>query len=279
MAGSNRIAGTVPMPKAACALLAVAASLAAPIPLPAQDAEGAALPDWSGVWQMTSNTVFDQATVDPPGGSSNAPGTREYPPYNDEWEAKYAANRERVRRGEFPDPITTCGTPAGFPRMMNLPAGIEFIVKPEQVWIITEDGPNILRIYTDGRSHPAPEDRWPTYSGESVGHWDSDTLVFETISLKGDGDTILDRTGLVLSTQARIVTRLNRIGDDLMEAQFIIEDPEALTASWRVAKQYRKLEPGTRMIEFACAENNRNPVDTAGRTLTLDREGNILDDL
>ena len=62
------------------------------------------LPDWSGVWQMTSNTVFDQATVEPPGGSSNTPGTREFPPYNDEWEAKYAANRELVRQGRFPDP-------------------------------------------------------------------------------------------------------------------------------------------------------------------------------
>ena len=245
----------------------------------AQSADSAELPDWSGVWQMTSNTVFDQASVDPPGGSSNAPGTREYPPYNDEWEAKYAANLERVARGEFPDPITTCGTPAGFPRMMNLPAGVEFVVRPEQVWIITEDGPNIMRIYTDGRDHPGPNDRWPTFSGESVGHWEDDTLVFETISLKGDGDTILDRTGLVLSTEARIVTRLGMVEDGLMEAQMTINDPAALTAPWSVVKQYARLEPGTRMIEFACAENNRNPVDSAGRTLTLDREGNVLDDL
>ena len=260
-------------------LLALLAAIASTNPVRAQQTDALALPDWSGVWQMTSNTVFDQATVDPPGGSSNAPGTREYPPYNDEWEAKYAANRERVRLGQFPDPITTCGTPAGFPRMMNLPAGIEFVIRPEQVWIITEDGPNIMRIYTDGRSHPAPEDRWPTFSGESVGYWEGGTLVFETISLKGDGATILDRTGLVLSTEARIVTRLSRIEAELMEARFTIEDSEALTAPWHVEKQYRKLEPGTRMIEFACAENNRNPVDTAGRTLTLDREGNILDDL
>ena len=260
-------------------MLAACVSMAAANPAPAQQTDASGLPDWSGVWQMTSNTVFDQATVDPPGGSSNAPGTREYPPYNDEWEAKYAANRERVRLGQFPDPITTCGTPAGFPRMMNLPAGIEFVVKPEQVWIITEDGPNIMRIYTDGRSHPAPEDRWPTFSGESVGRWEDDTLVFETISLKGDGDTILDRTGLVLSTEARIVTRLLKVEEELMEAQFTIEDPEALTGPWQVVKQYRKLEPGTRMIEFACAENNRNPVDADGRTLTLDRAGTVLDDL
>lgn len=237
------------------------------------------LPDWTGPWQMTSNTVFDQATVDPPGGSSNAPGTREYPPYNDEWEEKYARNRELVRLGQFPDTITTCGIPAGFPRMMNLPGGIEFVVRPEQVWILTEDGPNTMRIYTDGRDHPVANDRWPTYAGWSVGHWEDDTLIFETLSLKGDGDTILDRTGLVLSEQARITTRVRQKSEDLMEARFAIEDPVALTGPWHVVKEYRRLEPGTWMIEFACAENNRNPVDVSGKTLTLDADGNILDQL
>ena len=236
-------------------------------------------PDWSGPWQMTSNTVFDQATVDPPGGSSNTPGTREYTPYNDEWEAKYANNRELVRQRRFPDPITTCGIPAGFLRTMNLPGAIEFVVRPEQVWILTEDGPNTVRIYTDGRSHPAASDRWATYSGVSVGHWEGDTLIFETISLKGDGDTILDRTGLVLSEQARITTRIRKKSEDLMEARFRIEDPIALTEPWNVVIEYGRLEQGTWMIEFACAENNRNPVDVSGRTLTLDTDGNIIDQL
>lgn len=243
----------------------------------AQSADSGELPDWSGVWQMTSNTVFDQATVQPPGGNANTVGTREFPPYNENWEAIYEANLELVARGQFPDSITTCGTPAGFPRMMNLPAGIEFVVRPEQFWIITEDGPNVMRVYTDGRTHPAPEDRWPTYTGESVGHWEDGTLVFETISLKAH--MILDRTGVVLSEQARVVTRMRETQDDLMEAHFAIDDAEALTETWHVRIQYARLPPGTRMIEFACAENNRNPVDEQGRTLTLDREGNILDQL
>jgi len=243
----------------------------------AQASHNTALPDWSGVWQMTANTVFDQATVRPPGGNANTPGTREFPPYNEEWEAIYKGNLDLVAQGRFPDSITTCGTPAGFPRMMNLPAGIEFVVRPEQFWIITEDGPNVMRVYTDGRPHPAPEDRWPTYTGESVGHWEGDTLEFETISLKAH--MILDRTGVVLSEQARIVTRMRLIEDDLMEAHFAIDDPEALTETWNVRIQYARLPPGTRMIEFACAENNRNPVDEYGRTLTLDPEGNVLDQL
>jgi hypothetical protein len=253
---------------------------------PAQSQSGAAamrpfeqLPDWSGVWSMTSNTVFDQATVDPPGGNANTIGTREYPPYNDEWEAKYAANRARDARGEFPDPITTCGTPVGYPRMMNQPGAMEFVVRPEQVWLLSEDGPNVMRIYTDGRDHPDPNDRWPTYLGESVGHWEGDTLVFETISLLGEGASIVDRTGIVLSDQVSITTRMRLVGDDLLEARFAIDDPVAFTETWHVVKQYRRHQRGDRVIEFACAENNRNPVDAEGRTLTLDADGNVIDAL
>jgi hypothetical protein len=273
---AQRVKSLSPFCGVACALaLSLASAQPEGVVLPEFDA----LPDWSGVWQMTSNTVFDQATVDPPGGSSNTPGTREYPPYNEAWEAKYAANRERVQRGQFPDPITTCGTPVGYPRLLNQPGAVEFVLRPEQVWILTEDGPNTMRIYTDGRDHPPPDERWSTYSGESVGHWEGDTLVFETISLKGDGATIVDRTGIVLSEEARIVTRLRQIESDLLEAQFTIDDPMAFVDTWQVVKHYRRLEPGSRMIEFACAENNRNPVDASGRTLTLDADGNVIDRL
>jgi hypothetical protein len=235
------------------------------------------LPDWTGVWQMTTNTVFDHASVNPPGGSSNSPGTREYPPYNDEWEAKYEANLALVAEGRFPDPISVCGTPVGFPRLLNQPGAYEFVIRPEQTWILTEDGPNIMRIYTDGRPHPPPGERWPTFSGESVGYWEDGTLVFETIELKGDGATILDRTGLVLSESARIVTRMRLVEDDLLEAQFAIDDPEALTETWHATKQFERTEPGTRIFEFACAENNRNPIDAEGNTLTLDADGNLID--
>jgi hypothetical protein len=243
----------------------------------AQHYDYADLPDWSGVWGPTANTVFDQATIQPPGANANDIDAQEFPPYSEEWQAKYDANRALKAQGQFPDPISTCGTPAGFPRMMNLPGASEFVVRPEQVWILTEDGPNIMRIYTDGRDHPGPNDRWATYSGESVGHWERDTLVFETISLKAE--MILDRTGLVLSDQARIVTRMRKTAENRMEARFAIHDPVALTDTWNVVIEYECFEPGTRMIEFACAENNRNPVDASGRTLTLDREGNILDQL
>jgi hypothetical protein len=240
---------------------------------------GPALPDWSGIWAMEGPTVFDRATVQPPDGRTGEPGVREFPPYNDEWEAIYRRNIELVKEGRFPDPISACGVPHGFPRIMNVPDVYEFAVTPGAVYILAENGPGILRIYTDGRSHPGKDELWPTYTGASVGHWEGDTLVFTTISLKGasGNDVIVDRTGLVLSDASRATTRMRKIDATTIEAQMVIEDDKALKAPWRVTKRYRKQPAGTWAWDYACAENNRNPVTSDGRTLTLGPDGRPID--
>jgi hypothetical protein len=238
-----------------------------------------ALPDWSGTWAMQGPTIFDSASVQPRNGRAGEPGVREFPPYTDEWEALYKTHIELIKQATFPDPVSTCGTPHGFPRMMNLPDVYEFSVSPDKVVILGENGPNILRIYTDGRSHPAPEDLWPTYSGSSVGRWEGDTLVFTTISLKGwsGKDVIVDRTGLVLSDASRVTTRMRRVDGMTMEAQMVITDATALKGPWQVTKRYRKLPPGTWAWDYSCAENNRNPISGSGKTLTLGPDGKPLE--
>lgn len=245
----------------------------------AQSGAAAALPDWSGVWAMQGNTVFDRATVQPPTGRAGDPGVREAPPYNAEWEAIYRKNIEKVTSGAFPDPVSTCGTPHGFPRIMNVPDVYEFAVTPQVTWILAENGPGILRVYTDGRSYPAKDDLWPTYTGASVGRWEGDTLVFTTVSLKAskDNDVIVDRTGIVLSDASHATTRMRKIDADTLEAQMVIEDPKALTAPWTVTKRYKKQPAGTWAWDYACAENNRNPITDSGKTLTLGPDGKPLD--
>lgn len=234
------------------------------------------LPDWSGVWQMQGGTVFDRSTQTGQGGATSA-RVREHPPYNPEWEAIYKKHLDLRDNNRFPDVITNCGVPAGFPRMFNLPDPYEFVVRPEQVWILAENGPNVMRIYTDGRKHL--DDQWETYTGDSVGHWEGDTLVFTTVATKGfrDGDVILDRTGLVLSDKSRATSRLRKINENTIEIQLTIEDPKALTKPWAVTKQFRKMPAGTRIYDYACAENNRNPVDEkTGKTLLLGPNGKPL---
>ncbi len=237
------------------------------------------LPDWSGVWQRVEGNggIFDPATVEPPDGRAGGPGVRQYPPLTEAWEAKYVATLELVAKDRVPDPISNCGTPAGYPRLLALPDVYEFVVRPETTWIITENGPNIMRIYTDGRKHPPADELWPTFTGDSVGRWHDGVLSFTTVSMIGEEHTILDRSGLTLSNQATVATRMYLTDEGLLRAELVIEDPLALSEPWQVTRHFRRTPVGTRAYDYACAENNRNPITNAGQTLTLDTEGNVID--
>ena len=235
------------------------------------------LPDWTGVWGMMGGTIFDRATQTGKGGSVDV-GVREHPPYTAEYEKKYEAHVALRDADRYPDVQTNCGVPVGYPRIMNLPDAYEFVVRPDEFYIIAENGGNTMRVYTDGRKLPAKEDTWGTYTGVSVGHWEGDTLVWQTVGLKGDRDkdSILDRSGVVLSDEAKITTRMRKINDNTLEAKMVIEDAKALTKPWNVTKQFRKSKPGLYACTTTVARtNNRNPVDNQnnGKTLVLGADG------
>jgi hypothetical protein len=264
----------------AALLLATAAgpALAAPAPTTGINLPWSQLPDWSGLWQMRGPTVFDGSTVEPKGGRAGEAGTRERPPYNAAWEKKYLENIRKVADNTWPDPNSTCGTPAGFPRLFNMPDAYEFVVRPEQTWLIAENGPNVMRIYTDGRGHPGPNDIWNTYGGDSIGHWEGDTLVIDTIAVKGDGFHIIDRTGLVTSDQLHGVTRLRMVSPGVLQAELTLTDPVAFTRPWVVTKTFDRLkQKDVRAFDYSCSENNRNPIDADGFTLTLGSDGKPID--
>ena len=251
--------------------------------------EFSALPDWSGTWSRRGGTVFDSGSwtlngvlthPSQPGAGVSAPGTRAHPPYNAEWEAVYQEHLALRDAGLFPDPLTRCIS-HGFPRIFNALAPVEFVVRPEQTWILAEHTRATMRIYTDGTEHPPAEARWHNFYGHSVGHWEDDTLVFSTVSLKGwrDRDSVLDRSGLVLSDQAHATTRIRRTeenGEELLLVEITLEDPLALTAPWVVEKRFYKDAPGTRIFDYECNEYNRAIVDEQGRSMILDEDGKVL---
>jgi hypothetical protein len=57
----------------------------------------------------------------------------------------------------------------------------------------------------------------------------------------------------------------------------VLEDPIAFTGPWKVTKRYRRLPPGSYVFDYACAENNRNPITSDGRTLTKGADGQVID--
>jgi hypothetical protein len=70
---------------------------------------------------------------------------------------------------------------------------------------------------------------------------------------------------------------MRKIDAETIEAQMVIDDPKAFKAPWTVTKRYKKQPAGTWAWDYACAENNRNPITGSGKTLTLGPDGKPLD--
>jgi hypothetical protein len=235
---------------AACAL--AEAQQPMPAPPPVDYAALKVLPDWRGVWTPD----FSPA--------ANAGGE---PPLTPEYRARYDAFRAASAAGQDGGNgrVSNC-LPPGMPRIMLQPYNIEFLFTPGRVTIIQEAYMQVRRVFTDGR--PLPEDPDPAFNGHSVGRWDGDTLVIETIGIKEE--TQLGRVGVSHSDQLKVVERyrLDPKNPDKLTLEFTHIDPKALKAPWKQSftfTRHREWE----QIEFICAENDRNPVGDNGKTQYL----------
>jgi hypothetical protein len=217
----------------------------------------AALPDWTGVWMGVGTTLFDQS-AGPRSLNANDPNARDFPPYRPQWEAAYRKFLDEVvSKGKFSDPLSL-GYPGGMIRMMSPARGLQFVLRPEQMWIVYER-PDVRYIYTDGRPFPPKDELWPTFEGYSIGHWQADTLVIETRSIRGG--IPIDRTGACLSDEAQVIERIRKTDDHTLQSDITIEDAIALTGPWKVTRRYTKRrEQYPRMENVSSLENQRNPV-------------------
>jgi hypothetical protein len=230
----------------------------------AEAAPAPRLPDWSGIWNPAERNIFDPNALPPPaagGIPSFLPDTsyaREYPPYNAEYEARYEATLAKTRAGIATDPSGSCWPP-GFPRIMTTPYPHEYIIQPHRVTILFEANGQTRRIWTDGRGHPDALD--PTFNGHSIGRWEGDTLVVDTVGLRAD--TLFDVTGAPHSDAIHVTERIRRRDADTMEDRITVEDPKAFTKPWTVTRTYKR-EPTWEIAEYVCEENNRNPPNPDG---------------
>ncbi|MFT3906253.1 MAG: hypothetical protein QM718_08120 [Steroidobacteraceae bacterium] len=181
----------------------------------------ARLPDWSGVWLVEGSTAsFD------PGGKP--------PPYNAEWAAKYARLRASARPA---DDTMVKQCMAGVPRLAATAAPFFIMVTPEET-LIHYSRREIRHIWTDGRDHPPADEMWPFTWADSIGHWEGQVLVVDTIS--ANGNLWIDPSGAQLSNKARITERISMPDAGHLRSEMIIEDPTALTRPWKVTRTYRR---------------------------------------
>jgi hypothetical protein len=211
----------------------------------------ARLPDWSGVWVIPFQAFSDE------GRRLNEPGSALAPQLT----AAAAAQREAARRrllernaavGQPAERVTAC-SPAGMPGVMRFAFGVELLFTPGRVTMLLEQGSLIRRIYTDGRSHrPDPD---PTYAGDSVGHWEGDTLVVDTAGLNPRAQII---PGVSVSDRTRIIERIRLIDRTRLRIDTVVDDPVVLLKPWTLSRVYERSTAGS--FERYC-DNNRDADD------------------
>jgi len=244
----------------------------------------AKLPDFTGVWERSGvggggNPAFGTATPAAPrgdqppagnrggagpqrggrgnGGGSAAAGGRGGGP---SFTPQYEAMRVDAARAPQPEDNSTANClPPGMPGIMGQPYPMEFLLTPGKVTIVIEAYTQVRHIYTDGR--PLPEDPDPKFFGTSVGHWQGDTLVAETV---GFNDHVQLARGVPHSDKMKIVERFRLMDPDTMSIETTITDPGILAAPYTTTGTLRRHRNWT-ISEYICEENNRNYVDQTGK--------------
>jgi hypothetical protein len=143
--------------------------------------------------------------------------------------------------------------PQGLTRSMNSPFPIEIFQTAKRVAVLYEAWNVFHVIPTDGRGFP--KDVQPTWMGTSIGKWDGDTLVVNTIGF--NGKTRLDTVGHPLTEQLHVTERYTRADSKHITYEVIVEDPKAYTAPWKNVRTFT-LRPDWEIMEYSCEENNRD---------------------
>jgi hypothetical protein len=205
-------------------------------------------PDLSGFW-MPTNPVKHLLNL----AADLKPGDVPLQPWA---EALY---KERIESNGKDHPGVRCW-PSGIPEKNNIPDGLKVVQTPDLIVFLHESRTIYRQIFTDGR--PLPKDAQPTWMGYSVGKWEGDTLVVETIGQ--NGRTWLDMRGLPGTDALRVVERFSRPDIGHMEIDVTIDDPKAYTKPWSVKLSWSLL-PDTDLIESICEENNKDLQHMVGK--------------
>jgi hypothetical protein len=197
----------------------------------------------AGMWEFFINV---------PGQGIYATPSKEHPPMTPWAKAKY----DEAKPGYGPkaqaggnDPILKCN-PSGIPRILFFPQPFEIVQTPDRVFMFFERDHEWRQIWIDGRGHP--KDLEPTWMGDSIGKWDGDTFVVDTVGF--NDKSWLDFYGDPHSEDMHLVERYKRMGQNSLTLQLIVEDPKAYTTTWTGDIKTYKLLTGKKayMEELPC---------------------------
>jgi hypothetical protein len=235
-----------------CALLALAQ-------LSAEAQQKAGPPDITGAYERygfafgpRTEAQERNPTIPPP-----PPPPPLKPEYLKEWQARVQAVREAEAKGQ---PLATGYThclPDGMPSMMGAMFPIEFLQSRGQITVIEEAFTQVRRILLD-RPQKAIDDVEPGFYGHSVGRWEGDTLVVDTIGIKEH----IRYQNVPHSKELRIRERIRLVTPNILWNEITMEDPVTLEKPWTVTYAYKRM-PDYTLLEYIC-EDNREYADEQG---------------
>lgn len=213
----------------------------------------AKLPDLTGIWYPDWGALFGARGAQP----QLLPAAK----------AKLDAYNARYKDTGPPLYAQAHCLPPGMPGIMSQPYPIDISYQPGRVTLYTEAYEQARWIYTDGRA--LPDDPDPFFNGSSVGHWDGDVLVVETVGFSPE--TFIS-PGLQHSDKMKIVERIYLVHPKLLIDEMTITDPEVLAAPYVMRIPFK---PDTVPLrEYVCAENNRlTSNDQTGANIDLKLDG------
>jgi hypothetical protein len=220
-------------------------------------AQVAKLPDFIGVWEISLGGSAPRGVAGR--GADGAPRGRARGFAGPSLTPEYAARKNAFDAHPPEDSESANCLPPGMPGIMSQPYPMEFLLTPGQVTIVIEAYTQVRHIYTDGR--PLPEDPDLRFHGTSVGRWEGDTLIVDTI---GFSPLTLIERGIPHGDKMRIRERFRLSDPDTMTIETTITDPTVLTTPYisnRILKRHRNWT----IAEYVCEENNRNSVDANGK--------------
>lgn len=151
----------------------------------------------------------------------------------------------------FVDPTSLCVFP-GVPRLMSSGnAAMDIAQTPEKIVITYEYMHNWRHIYLD---RPHPKAIWPSFQGHSVGRWEGDTLVVDTIGIRGE--TNIDDFGNVIGPLPHVIEKFRRVSANQIAFEEIIDDPTYYTKPWTGSWMMLRMDPNIEVGEYACTDFN-----------------------
>jgi len=233
----------------------------------AAQAQTSAVPDFSGFW---GHTVPQIDYENPPeGGPGPVRNTLPVVGNNPIWVGNYenpilkphaaaAVKRfgELEKEGKGPATAQMLCMMSGVPNAYTLMGPMQFLQTEDMIHIIHQRDHQVRRVYLNRRHSDNPK---PSWYGESVGHYEGDTLVIDTIGL--NDRTVTDRNGTPHSEALHVVERIRLTNEGrTLEIRFTVDDPNTFNMPWSAMTRYARNPRQTLMEEEICAENNYDVV-------------------